>query len=71
MASGGALNASSGALWLTAALAVTSLAPALLLTPTLETRTVAPGVLILADEPGGGLARAAALAIAATAVVKP
>ena len=68
MASGGALGASAGALWLTAALAVTSLAPALLLTPTLETRTVAPGVLILADEPGGGLARAAALALAATAV---
>lgn len=68
MASGGALGASAGALWLTVALVVTSLAPALLLTPTLETRTVTPGVLILADEPGGGLARAAALAIAATAV---
>ena len=50
------------------ALAVTSPAPALLLTPTLETRTLAPGALILADEPGGGLARAAALALAAIAV---
>jgi iron(III) transport system permease protein len=59
---GGTLGVLAGALWLTVALAVTSLAPALLLTPTLETRTVAPGVLILADEPGGGLARAAALA---------
>ena len=68
MASGGAFGGSAGALWLTVALAATSLAPALLLTPTLETRTVAPGVLILADEPGGGLARAGALAIAATAV---
>ena len=68
MASGGALGASAGSLALIVALAVTSLAPALLLTPTLETRTVAPGVLILADEPGGGLARAAALAIAAIAV---
>ena len=67
MASGGALGSSAGALWLTVALAATSLAPALLLTPTLETRTVAPGVLLLADEPGG-LARAAALALAAVAV---
>ncbi len=68
MASGGALGASAGALWLTVALAVTSLAPALLLSPTLETRTVAPGALMLADEPGGGIAPAAALALAATAV---
>ena len=68
MASGGALGVWAGALWLTVALAMTSLAPALLLSPTLESRTVAPGVLILADEPGGGLARAAALALAATAV---
>jgi iron(III) transport system permease protein len=68
MASGGALGASAGPLALIVALAVTSLTPALLLTPTLETRTVAPGVLILADEPGGGLARAAALAIAAIVV---
>ncbi|MEJ7639552.1 MAG: hypothetical protein WKF75_16645 [Singulisphaera sp.] len=30
----------------------------MLLTPTLETRTVAAGVLTLADEPGGGIARA-------------
>ena len=65
---GGGARRLGGALALIVALAVTSLAPALLLTPTLETRTVAPGVLILADEPGGGLARAAALAIAAIAV---
>ena len=58
---GGTRRLLGGAL-LTAALAVTSLAPALLVTPTLETRTVAPRVLILADEPGDGLARAAALA---------
>ena len=65
---GGLARRLGGALVLVVALAVTSLAPALLLTPTLESRTVAPGVLILADEPGGGLARAAALAIAAIAV---
>ena len=44
------------------ALAATNLAPALVLAPTALVRPLAPGVLVLADEPGDGLGRAAALA---------
>jgi iron(III) transport system permease protein len=43
-------------------LAATSLSPALILTPTLDNRPVAPGILILADQPGEGRSSAAALA---------
>ena len=44
------------------ALAATNVAPALLLVPTAESRTVGPGLLILANQPGDGLHRASALA---------
>jgi ABC-type Fe3+ transport system permease subunit len=67
LASGGPLGASRGALALSAALAATSLAPSLVLATTSESRPVAPGVLILADEPGEGRRRAAALASCALA----
>ncbi|MDR3635227.1 MAG: ABC transporter permease subunit [Isosphaeraceae bacterium] len=50
-----------GPLLLTFGLAATNLAPALVLVPTGESRTVTPGLLILAGRPGEGLHRAAAL----------
>lgn len=62
------LGVSPSAAILTVALAATHLTPALLLAPTAETRPVGPAVLILVDEPGGGLTRAAALALIAVAV---
>ena len=58
----GRLGASRGAIVLTFALAATNLAPAILLAPTAESRPLAPGILILADEPGDALTRAATLA---------
>ena len=64
----GWLAGSRGALALTFALAATNLAPALVLAPTAESRPLVPGVLILADEPGDGLARAATLASLALVV---
>jgi ABC-type Fe3+ transport system permease subunit len=67
MASGW-LSGSRGALVLTFALAATNLAPAILLAPTAESRPLAPGILILADEPGDGLSRASALASLAAVV---
>ena len=45
--------------------AATDLAPALLLAPTIESRTIGPGILFLADQPGDGLGLAAALATVA------
>ena len=62
------LGAAPGALFLTFALAATNLAPALVLAPTIESRPLAPAILILADEPGIALARAAALAAIAVTV---
>jgi iron(III) transport system permease protein len=54
-------GAGFGAAALTVLLAATNLAPALVLAPTGASRTVAPAVLLLADRPGDGLHRAAAL----------
>ncbi|MEA2633050.1 MAG: hypothetical protein QOE66_3269 [Chloroflexota bacterium] len=62
------LGAAPAALVLTFALAATNLAPALVLAPTVESRPIAPGILILADEPGLALDRAADLACVAVAV---
>jgi ABC-type Fe3+ transport system permease subunit len=56
------LGVSPAAAILTLALAATSVAPALILSPTAETRPIGPAVLTLVDQPGG-LPRAAALAI--------
>lgn len=50
------------------ALAATNVTPALLFAATADTRAAGPAVLDLIDEPGGGFARAAALALAAAAV---
>jgi len=50
------------------ALAATNLSPALLFTPWTDGRTVAPGVLVLADGPGEARAQAAALAVCVVAV---
>jgi hypothetical protein len=68
IASGHWLGAPPAALVLTFALAATNLAPALVLTPTAESRPLVPGTLNLADEPGDGIRRAAALAGLAVAV---
>jgi iron(III) transport system permease protein len=62
---GGRLGASVGALALAVSLAATNLAPALILATTSESRPVSPGVLVLADQPGEGRNRAAALATCA------
>jgi hypothetical protein len=62
---GSRLGVPLSALWLSVALAATNLAPALVLAPTFESRPLAPALLILADEPGAGLGRASALAVAA------
>jgi ABC-type Fe3+ transport system permease subunit len=61
-------SAAPGALLMTFALAATDVAAALILAPTIECRPIAPGILILADEPGDGLPRAALLAGLALAV---
>ena len=53
-------------LW--AALAATSITPALVLAPTVESRPVGPGIVILAEQPGDSRAQAAALALAAIAL---
>ena len=66
--SGRLLGASPSAALLTLSLASTSVTPALLLSPTAETRPVGPAVLTLIDEPGDGFTRAAALATACTAL---
>ena len=58
----------AGVLALTLALAATNLAPALVLSPSIESRTMVPGTLILADEPGDGRPLAAALASVAIAL---
>jgi iron(III) transport system permease protein len=50
------------------ALAATNLTPAILLTPTVESRPLGPGVLILADQPGDFRSQAAALALVAVAL---
>ncbi|MBV8077938.1 MAG: hypothetical protein JO284_16130, partial [Planctomycetaceae bacterium] len=68
VASAGWLGATPGALALTLALAATDLAPALVLCPSIESRTMTPGALILADEPGEGRPRSAALASVAIAL---
>ncbi len=62
------LGVSPSLAFLTFALAVSNITPALLLCPTAETRPLGPAVLILIDEPGGGLARASALALLAIAL---
>ncbi|GAC1474214.1 MAG: hypothetical protein NVSMB9_24160 [Isosphaeraceae bacterium] len=56
------------ALVLTFALAATSLTPALILSPTAETRPVSPAAILLLDDPDGGFPRASALASLAVAV---
>jgi ABC-type Fe3+ transport system permease subunit len=68
-AAGPWLGSSVAAAWvLTTVLAATNVAPALVLMPTTEARTVGPALVTLADEPGGGLRRAAALASCALAM---
>jgi len=62
------LRSGPGSGWiLAAALAATDSAAVLLLAPTTRSMTAAPGVLLLADDPGG-LPRASALAAAAVAL---
>jgi ABC-type Fe3+ transport system permease subunit len=51
-----------------AGLAATNLAPALLFTPWMDGRTIAPGLVVLADSPGVGRPQAAALALGVIAV---
>lgn len=68
-AAGPLLGSSVGAAWiLTMALAATNVAPALVLSPTTAARPLGPALVTLADQPGGGLRRAAALACGALAV---
>jgi iron(III) transport system permease protein len=62
------VGAAPAALGLTFVLAATNLAPALVLAPTFESRTVAPMILILADAPGAAFEQAAALAALAVAI---
>jgi iron(III) transport system permease protein len=62
------LGTAPSVLFLTFTLAATNLAPALLLAPTIETRPLAPAILILVDEPGDALARACTLAAVAVTV---
>jgi hypothetical protein len=50
------------------ALAATSLSPAILLAPTLESRPVGAAIVVLANQPGDARAQAAALALLAIAV---
>jgi iron(III) transport system permease protein len=57
-----------GQFLLSAALAAANLAPALLFAPTLEGRPLAPGVLILAQQPDDARNQAAVLATCAIAV---
>jgi ABC-type Fe3+ transport system permease subunit len=57
-----------GVLILTLVVAATNLSPALILAPTVESRPIAPGILILADEPGEARATAAALAACVIAI---
>lgn len=64
----GWFGASLGAIAFSITQAATNLAPALVVTPTMESRTVLPALLILADEPGGGLERAATLGLCAVVV---
>src|SRR5262249_28360492 len=68
VAPGRRLGVAWSAAFVTFALAATDVTPALLLAPTAETRPVGPAVLNVMDEPGGGLARAGALALIAVAV---
>ena len=55
-------------LFLWSALAATSLGPAMVLSPTTDSRPAGPGVVFLADLPGPARAQAAALALAAIAL---
>lgn len=57
------LGAPVSAILLAIALAATNVTPTLLFTPTSLNRTLGPAVLVLAEEPGDGRARAAALAL--------
>ena len=52
-------------LWAT--LAATAVAPALILGPELESRTIGPGIVVLSDQPDDSCAEAAALALAVIA----
>lgn len=62
------LGSSAGAAFvLTVALAATSLAPAMVLAPTAEGWPIGPAILIFADDPEGGLRRAADLTAVAIA----
>jgi ABC-type sulfate transport system permease component len=62
LARAGWMGASAGSLALTFALTMTNLAPALVLEPTIESRTTLPGLLILSEQPGDGRHRASVLA---------
>jgi hypothetical protein len=57
-----------GAVVLTAAFAATNLAPALVLVPTLRDAPAGPAIVLLADQPAEGPARAAVLAACALAL---
>jgi hypothetical protein len=61
--SGRSPGPSLGAVALTFSLAVTNVAPALVLCPTADVRTLGPAVILRADEPGGRLQLAACLAL--------
>jgi len=55
-------------MFLWGALAATAITPALVLAPTLESRPVGPGIVVLGDQPDDSRALAAALALAAIAL---
>jgi iron(III) transport system permease protein len=57
------IPAATAVLWAT--LAATSIAPAILLAPTFGSSPVGPGVVVLADQPESGRARASLLSLAA------
>jgi len=62
LATGLAFANSPGVICLLFSLAATNLAPALILTPTWGSRTIAPGIVALADQPDEGLVVASRLA---------
>jgi hypothetical protein len=61
-----AIPAPTAVLWAT--LAATSITPAVLLAPTFASLPLGPGVVVLADQPENGRARASLLALAAIGV---
>lgn len=61
----GWFGATLGAVLMSATQAATNLAPAIVVGLTIESRTVLPGLVSLADEPGAGFQRAAVLGLGA------